>query len=161
MLIVSHWWEYGVINCFSWIRGYLCFKRNVAEFSSKILMYFIFWTLGNELSSKRVRISYALWVLGWSLGNRDLFKGMRRLSRIDFSGSGRDKRKMMVLVLTFMPSQQSVKPLVVLEKDKYEASSSHPTKEEHSKLRVIRADTFWFYMLYFCQIDHFRISHLS
>ena len=44
----------------------------------------------------------------------------------------------MVLVLTFMPSQQSVKPLVVVEKDKYEASSSHPTKETKYHIEKIK-----------------------
>ena len=38
----------------------------------------------------RTRISYALRVLGWNLGNWDPFKGTRRLSRVDLFESGRD-----------------------------------------------------------------------
>lgn len=48
----------------------------------------------------------------------------------------------------FIPSLKSVKPLVVAVKDKYEASSSHPIKEKLSQLRVIRAETSLFYILF-------------
>ena len=87
-----------VYKCFSWTGSMPCFKRNSVEILVKfqVLEYFLRFRVHDRSGEfpffKRARISNALRAFEWVSRNWDPLKGTRRLSRVDLSGSGRDRK---------------------------------------------------------------------